>query len=405
MKVYSKQIWKQLLIDAPFHWYLRVQASHSPVYSLKELAEVDKKLEAFLDALKIGLEYEPTLESTLHFRDEGSVFVFSVVALRTSNDQLLKRSIDATQENSAYAEELYQAVLWEKPNAQQIDVLNEYEVPEIQQAIVATFPGNVLHEDIQAWLDLKTKPIILRMLDYVGRHRLKRYETYIRQYYGSADKEIQYSAIVAGLLVEEESAIKGIRLYTKDNSPKLRQALQWLFSFVDKQEISNFIDNILSMKVSPRIQALSIAYSGVISLVPKLFEIMKDPNYAQVAGEAFSILTGIDITEENLDANTPEENEKTAKEKRTIDEQYREYEEDLPWPDLEKIKVWWSQHISDFDDAKYYLAGKEITLDNLSQIMQIGKQAQRAAAAIHLAKIQPTCPFVQTTLNTLKQIS
>ena len=64
-------------------------------------------------------------------------------------------------------------------------------------------------------------------------------------------------------------------------------------------------------------------------------------------------------------------------------------DENLPWPDPKLIQKWWNSNKSGFQPGTRHLLGKPITIDWCKQVLRVGRQRQRAAAALELAMRQP----------------
>ena len=62
---------------------------------------------------------------------------------------------------------------------------------------------------------------------------------------------------------------------------------------------------------------------------------------------------------------------------------------DLPWPDPARVKKWWQGASGGFSAGSRYLLGKPINPDSLREVLRVGRQRQRAAAAMELAMLNP----------------
>ncbi len=392
-----------MLIDASFEWYLRNEASTSPMFILAELSEQDRKVEALLYALRLGIESGHSLENNLKLDDWGAIFIATVLSLRLNKLSFIEKLVEVIFDSPKQVNELYQAFAWQPPSQQQINSLLQSQASHVQPVVAAAFPS-YLAPNIFAQCLLKSESsIVIPMLNYIGEQRLRSYIPYVVRYYSSPDENVQCAAACAGLLLGEGKALDVIKKFASYNNSLLRKALQWLFCFSPFQSHSGWLENIISMNLSPRIQALSIAYSGIVDYIPKLINIMDDINYAQVAGEAFSLLTGVNLIDNDLDDNAPKGEEPSGAEKRKMDSQYRDYEEDLPWPNVEKIWQWWVENEIKFSSSQCYLAGREINCNNLIEILSEGTQVQRHAAALALAKIQCDRPYFPCGIKAEKQ--
>lgn len=140
--------------------------------------------------------------------------------------------------------------------------------------------------------------------------------------------------------------------------------------------------------------------AGLADKIPLLLEWMKDPEYAPVAGEAFSFITGADIEEDDLSVlniELCESQEAPLVEKRKRDRWTEGYEDDLPWPDPKLVENWWQINQSRFKNGTWYLAGNTLSENNLQFILKEGAQTERHAASLILATQNPK--------NTVKDVT
>jgi uncharacterized protein (TIGR02270 family) len=94
--------------DAAFLWLLRDSAVHEPHYDLKDLTELDNRVEAHLDGLRIaGDAGWEICKDALIYEEPGEIFTASVLAF-TSNDQ---ERIDTVLEAGSNDPELARAII------------------------------------------------------------------------------------------------------------------------------------------------------------------------------------------------------------------------------------------------------------------------------------------------------
>jgi len=84
---YPKTLQSQLKHDTPYAWFLRDQASTSPIFHKKHLAELDNRLKAYLDCYLVSQRAGTSLLPTLDLSDWGSVFVTALTAIRTNDPE------------------------------------------------------------------------------------------------------------------------------------------------------------------------------------------------------------------------------------------------------------------------------------------------------------------------------
>jgi uncharacterized protein (TIGR02270 family) len=126
-----------------------------------------------------------------------------------------------------------------------------------------------------------------------------------------------------------------------------------------------------------------------------LIDLMDIPTIARVAGEAFSMITGVDLSDEHLSGEKPEGFEAGPTEDPEDENVAMDPDENLPWPVAALVAKWWNKHRAQFQTGRRYLKGKEITVQSLRELLLSGNQPERAAAALELALKEPTQPLLE----------
>jgi uncharacterized protein (TIGR02270 family) len=127
---------------------------------------------------------------------------------------------------------------------------------------------------------------------------------------------------------------------------------------------------------------------GDPSSVPWLIGNMKSPDLSRLAGEAFSMITGVDLEAQDLDQDGPASGEE-PEEPSSVNPLGLDEDGHLSWPKHALVEQWWRIHHGDFQDGMRYLAGQPLTTRAARQVLTVGNQRQRAAAAIELALREP----------------
>ena len=99
--------------DAAFLWLLRDAAISEPHYDLKDLAELDNRLEAHLDGLRIAGDYAwDVAKEALNIGEPGEVFVAGWLAVDTLDGQKLDLTINAAKTSHENQRALASALAW-----------------------------------------------------------------------------------------------------------------------------------------------------------------------------------------------------------------------------------------------------------------------------------------------------
>src|ERR1044071_1273043 len=99
--------------EAGFLWALRCGAARKPSFSLANLAEVDERVEAHLDGLRVsGQEgWELCLKLTT-WEDAGELFTLGVLALERGDEEVLKKLVAKIEKGPKLARGLISALGW-----------------------------------------------------------------------------------------------------------------------------------------------------------------------------------------------------------------------------------------------------------------------------------------------------
>jgi uncharacterized protein (TIGR02270 family) len=110
---------------------------------------------------------------------------------------------------------------------------------------------------------------------------------------------------------------------------------------------------------------------------------------ARLAGEAFSLITGVDLAFLNLDREPPEgiafgPDDDPDNEHVVMDE-----DEGLPWPEPAKVQAWCTANAHRFQPDVRYFMGEAPNWERCVSVLKNGLQRQRISAAEHLCLLRP----------------
>jgi len=144
----------------------------------------------------------------------------------------------------------------------------------------------------------------------------------------------------------------------------------------------NWINSLSSSPEHTRCAVQSSIGHGDVRIVPWLLHIMHDPGLSRTSAEAFSTLTGVDLTRAHLDQS----NQKSASAPASDDT-------DLPEPDVAKVSAWWQQNSGSYTGKVRRFLGDPVSLAGLHQSLIKGNQRQRTWAADLLGCMCPDKPL------------
>jgi uncharacterized protein (TIGR02270 family) len=395
--------------QASFLWGLRDTTAAAPHNFLPDLAALDLRLDAHLDGLRIAGEdsWQLCLEQ-LEKGEAGEVFAAAVLALESADQAKIQPVLRAATKSPELARGFISALGWlNYPQAEPyIKTLcasrseAERRIGVAAAAIHRKDPGRILNDAVSD-PDLLLRARALRAVGELARMDLV---PIIQKDLNSKDESCRlWAAWSTALLVGYTNAVEVLQSFAQSQSPYREPALQMALRRMDLRSTYSWQQGIAS---NPQFSRLAVVGAGVIgdpSANPWLIEQMNTPPLARVAGEAFTMITGVDIAYHDLDTDKPEPFESGPTENPEDDNVEMDPDERLPWPDPALIAHWWAKHENEFQPGIRYLLGKPISLEWAQQVLRIGRQRQRAAAALELAILQPGAPLFEVRAPGFRQ--
>jgi uncharacterized protein (TIGR02270 family) len=146
--------------------------------------------------------------------------------------------------------------------------------------------------------------------------------------------------------------------------------------------------------------------SGIVGdsvYVPWLTKHMTDAKTARLAGEAFSLITGVDFAQSGLEGKRPEGFESGPNDNPDDPDVDRDQDDGLAWPDVAKIEKWWEANRGRFPKGIRYFMGAPVTREHCIEVLKNGYQRQRILAAQYLCLLEPGTPLFNTTAPARRQ--
>ena len=394
---------------ASFLWELRSSAVAAPHYSLADLAKLDLRVEAHLDGLRIAGEagWEICKEA-LSTGESGEVFAAAVLAFESGDKDRLATVLETGTSSPELSRGLASALGWlpidqAEPHIKQLLASPSSALRRVGIAASAVHrqnPGTPLVDAISS-----TDPLLrARALRAVGELGLESYLPDVNKHLADQDDLCRFSAAWSATLLSDDSKAQAtLKSIAESNLPYREQALQVAIRRMDVPAASAWHNKLAQDAKQIRIAIVAAGAFGDPASIPWLMEQMKVPELARAAGEAFTMIIGVDITFEDLDAEKPEGFEAGPTENPEDENVEMDPDENLPWPGPELIAKWRSQRQVEFQKGIRYLLGKPISVDWCQQVLRTGRQRQRAAAALELAIRQPGQPLFNVAAPGFRQ--
>lgn len=201
-----------------------------------------------------------------------------------------------------------------------------------------------------------------------------------------------HAARAAALLGERERCVAVLQALASSAGPQRAPALLLWLKLVPADTTRALLAPLARNPLDARLLVQATGISGDAHYVPWLIKQMADPKLARLAGESFSLLTGLDLAYLDLDGQAPEgaEGAEGGPNDDPLDDHVAlDDDESLPWPDPAKLGAWWQENAARFSPSTRYFMGEPVSVAHCRVVLNTGFQRQRFAAVEHLGLLQP----------------
>jgi len=395
-----QEIISQFAEEAAFLWFIRNQIVDAPHYSLNDLAQHDERLEAQIDGLRVA--GDAGWEICLKMLDSSyaeTVFAAAVLAFESGDEIRIQAVMESIGEDHKSSRAFVSALGWltYEQAAPHIDRFLNAELPIHRYIGIAAStiqrydPGH--HLDKAA---MDTFPLLaaraLRAYGELGRSISLNHSS-LRENLSDNDDGIRFSTAWSAALAGNVEAVEALKEFVRPDSAYNLKALN---AALRRMSLPSAISWQKQLATSTDTERMAIIGAGIIgdsSLVPWLIDRMKAPELARVAGEAFTMITGIDNELVEMQGACPEDFNAGPNDDPQDNNVAMDADDNLPWPNAELLVEWWKSNQGNYQAGTRHLMGKPVTSENLRHVLKTGLQRQRAAAALELAIIQPGRPL------------
>jgi uncharacterized protein (TIGR02270 family) len=400
MPIVIKHIVQQHTEEAAFLWLLRDNAVLAPHYNLMDLAKLDSRVEAHLDGLRIAGDAGWELcREALTGGEPGEVFAASLLAFESGLHDRILAVMQAVTDNPLLTRELIAALGWLVwPIVQRYaGKFANVDMPAIRHLGIAAYaihrqdPGT----SIQAALQSDAPRLWSRASKAAGELGRRDLLPLIAEGFSATEEEVRFHASWSAALLGSQSALPHLQNIAVAKDRYMESACAMAARRMALPEAQDWLRELISREETRHLAAVGMGAAGDPAAIPWLISIMEIPVLARTAGEAFSMITGIDLAYADLEGECPEGFDAGPTENPEDEDVAMDPDEDLPWPAAQLVADWWSKNQARFRNGTRYLAGKPIATDNLRQVLRTGFQRQRAAAAIELTLLHPGQPLFE----------
>ncbi len=403
-------VYEQFVSDASFLWILRAVAIEQPHYYASEILEMEQRIEAHLD----GIMSSPDLGwqccvDALELQEPGEVFTATVIAMRSHEAVKIQQAVEAGFAAELATPGLISALGWLSDHIviQWIDRflqgkdLNHKYLGLAACSIRRRDPGEILTTILQREDCQQSEKLYARALRLVGELRRQDCMPSIQAALSAKKPAIRFWAHWSAALLGQRNVAEGLKSFVMNSGPYQNLALQLAFRILPIETARKWVSALAADEAQVRTVIKATGVLGDPHAVNWLIGKMQIPPLAKLAAESFTSITGVDLEKHGLNIDEPTDypvipNDDTEDAYVGLDE-----DENLPYPDIEKVTAIWRNHGQNFVVGRRYFMGKPITVELLKDKLIHGSQRQRHAAAMELALIDGGMPLPNTRARIL----
>ena len=211
------------------------------------------------------------------------------------------------------------------------------------------------------------------------------------------------AARAAALLGDRRASVAALHRIASAPRPWRSCALGLTLKLHAPAEAHAVLKALSQNPASMRLLIQGIGVAGDPHYVPWLIQQMQDPKLTRLAGESFSLITGLDLAYLDLERKPPENVALGPNDDPNDDDVAMDEDDSLPWPDPEKIGAWWQTNGHRFAPGTRYFMGEPPSPAHCLAVLKNGFQRQRIAAAEYLCLLQPGTPLFPTSAPAWRQ--
>jgi len=411
-----RDVYEQLVEEASFLWVLRSIAVDQPHYTQPEIHELEQRIDKRLDALMVEVEqvWEICLAS-LEYEQPGEVFTTAVVAFRSFEVEKIQIAVGAALKNEQTIEGFVSALGWLPGNLVHTWIKKFFTSKDLSHKYLALAACSIRGENPAEYLnrmlerddckqDIKLYAQALRL---IGEFRRQDLSASLDEALASDNSEIKFWAIWSMILLGNKGAVSHLESYVLQPGPHQFAAINIVFRVLSVEQARELISKLVDDPEQMRAVIKATGVLGDPHAVNWLISNMKEPELARVCAESMCFITGIDLEQYQLINKTPYQLVSEAPPVEAVaqqgdddpnnDDVSLDEDENLPWPDVEKVSQVWMNLGMNFVAGKRYFLGRQITADLLNEKMLTAYQRQRHAAAMERALMSEEPALLKNT--------
>jgi len=383
--------------EAAFLWQQRTAAVDAPDYDIEELAEADERVDAHLDGLKIGGERSWEICKELGWELPGEYFTAMSIAIRLARQEFVEEVLSEAEGDEDATRGVISALGWVEPRQLQGLVKTLLMDKSVNRRLIGIGACAIHRVSANAHLEKALQEtdenLLARALKAVGELGELNLLPMVQKYCEHDDDACRFQAVRSAVLLGDLSALEVLLLFAGTENPYQRKAIEVALRAMEPTAAREWIRKLVTDKTQLRNALIACGAQGDPAYLPALMRQFENEELARVAGEAFEMITGLNIFRESLEI-IPEA--PVVQDTDDDDDEELGEDEGLVIPDPDKMSHWFEANKGQFQKGQRYLCGQPVSPEHCSRVLLTGQQRQRRAAAIELVLAQPGTTLFET---------
>ena len=366
----------------------RTALTQAPHIKLHQLRRFDDRLEAHLDGLLIAGEHAwPYFESALGTSEAGAVFTATVRALSDRQMSRLDQLFGLCEAVPEIRAGLLSAFGWSEAEKLRDIVVSllRSENSFKRYTGIAACAMHRLDPGLASFNYFEDSDSAVRARAWRTVGELGRREFVSAAVAAIASEDpacVFWAAWSAVLLGDRERALETLAQIAAVPGPFRLRAFQLTVLAMSPTAAQGWLQSLALDPANQRWLIHGAGLSGDPKYVPWLIGHMADDALARLAGEAFSVLTGLDLARLDLERKPPQSLDSGPNDDPDDPNIEMDEDEGLPWPDEQRIGTWWTENSARFQSDLHTFMGEPLNGNCCRRVLSRGYQRQRIVAAL-----------------------
>ncbi|NHZ90404.1 hypothetical protein F2P45_15455 [Massilia sp. CCM 8733] len=384
---------RQHATDVATNWWRRRQLIYAPGAGFDEIANLDGAIDAHLDGLREGGElagqivqsaYDKAVANRCH---DVAADAFVVLALSFLRDDpaVMLEAMNRMRSRPGFADAVDGLFGWFDSAAAMRLVLDNLSNEDALCRSAALAAWHVHRrqagEEAGASALVATAPdaLALHAIGQAGQTRLIGIALTALAGTGPDDARHYAAARSALLLGDRKTALPALQACCTALTSWQGDAMKLVCAALPPGQLKPHLHGLDAHGGPAGLLVQAAGWSGDVAHIPWLLDKVADQQFAVLAGEAFVLITGLDLKANHMLTQAPALSGKAARAG--------------PVPDGGLLRDWWQANGQRYEQGTPYLLGRPRTHAWLRHILATGEQAHRELAALHLALLEPGMPY------------